>query len=253
MYNKIKFLLLLAVLLSSSFVLYGADEDSSSEYSGEGEQNAILVKEANLVKISALQYVFVETQGSLEDTFQREIDIVSSYVLRYGIPDRKVGILFLDLDTPEDGGRYKLQTQDKNPSKIDKKFLYEQYGESFFGTTRKVLVGVLIMPNETILSADNIKVYNVKPTKARVRQTYFIGLSKNVYTMEKRSLDRGTMIDYMGSNSKDKYPSLGMMELYDSQTDSYIFIDFPGDKVAFMKEQDISVIGQAKKETEETK
>lgn len=191
-------------------------------------------RHAVFVPIVAMNFVFVESYGSLESDFTDDLNLVSGEVLRYGIQDTKKAVLFLDIQG-QGSNRFDLDKAERNPDVITREFLYKIYPQEMYKTQRKVLVGVLTFPHLAFKGSDIVKLYRFKDIKVYIKQTDFYKASEQIYTKERKMLDRAYMISYMNSPSKKFEQSIGMMEIYDSANDTYSLIDIPGNKAEFLE------------------
>lgn len=195
-------------------------------------------RQAVIVPISSMNFVFTESYGSLESDFVDDLNLVSGEVLRYGIQDAKKAILFIDVQGQK-SERFELDNAERNPDVITKEFLYKVYPKEMYKTQRRALVGVLTFPHLAFKGTDKVKLYRFKDIKVYIKQTDFNKPSELVYTKERRMLDRAYMISYMNSDARKFPKSIGMMEMYDSQNDTYSLMDIPGDQKDFLESLEI--------------
>lgn len=191
-------------------------------------------RQAVMVPITSMNFVFTESYGSLESDFLEDLNLVSGEVLRYGIQDSKKAILFIDVQG-QNSARFDLDKAERNPEVITREFLYKVYPPEMYKTQRRALVGVLTFPHLAFKGTEKVKLYRFKDIKVYVKQTDFNRPSELVYSKERKMLDRAYMISYMNSASKKFEQSIGMMEMYDTLNDTYTLMDIPGDQAAFLE------------------
>jgi len=242
--NKFYIFLVLAILTLNFQVLNANDEIRATTEEQELERLKqsyipdIISRQAVVVPISYMNFVFIESYGSLESEFLEDLSLVSGEVLRYGIQDSKKVILFIDVQGQR-SERFELDKAERNPEVITKEFLYKVYPKEVYKTQRRALVGVLTFPHLAFKGTDKVKLYRFKDIKVYVKQTDFNKPSELVYTKERRMLDRAYMISYMNSDSKKFPKSIGMMEMYDTLNDTYSLMDIPGDQKEFLESMGI--------------
>ncbi len=199
------------------------------------------------VPISKFNFVFIETQGTIQDTFETEVKSITQYVLKFGAVNPIPVVMFIDFYSPssiKNQSTFKKDIKgDKQNTKddfINKKMLIDHYGLDYLNTVRKVLVGVLVFPDSTISFSGDVKAYQIANVKAQAFQSImFTENQPNEYSIENRTYDRTSMLRYMRNNT-EKY--IGMIEMIDTKNNIITFMALPGNQKEFLYKLKISGI-----------
>ena len=199
------------------------------------------------VPISKFNFVFIESQGTIESTFESELKSVTQYVLKFGIVNPIPVVMFIDFYSPASLKNQRTfkksipgKKEDSKEDFINRKLLVDHYGLAYLNTVRKVLVGVLVFPDAAIRFSGDVKVYSIENVKAKAFQSIMFTEDKpNEYFIENRVYDRTSMLRYMRNNT-EKY--IGMIEMQDSKNNIITFMALPGNQRDFLNKLKISGI-----------
>lgn len=197
------------------------------------------------VPITNMNFVFMESQGSLYDNFEKEKSVLAQYALKFGLTTYKSAIMFLDSYGPDIDD---IKLNNGKPVPVTQEYLEKTYGIPFLETKRKVLVGVLVFPSQTIAVSDEFQVYKLQNVKPPMFQSLVVygknanNLDEPEYTKEDRVFDRTSMLRYMDETGQDNY--IGMLEMEDSQNNTLTFMAIEGSKKDFISNYNIRPIGQ---------
>jgi hypothetical protein len=199
------------------------------------------------VPISKFNFVFIETQGTIQDTFENELKSITQYVLKFGALNPIPVVMFLDFYSPKNINnqstfKKEIPGEKKNSQDdfINRKLLVDHYGLAYLNDVRKVLVGVLVFPDSSISFSGDVKVYEIANVKAKAFQSImFTENQPNEYYIDNRIYDRTSMLRYMRNNTA-KY--IGMIEMLDTQNNIITFMALPGNQKEFLYKLKISGI-----------
>ncbi|MFL1780373.1 hypothetical protein ABSA28_00061 [Candidatus Hepatincolaceae symbiont of Richtersius coronifer] len=192
------------------------------------------------VPVTKLDFIFIETSGTINDSFVKEINFIHTEIQKYSVTSTNNVIMFLDDNPPDYRTTTNILVREKE---IDKAFLEQKYGTPYLRSQRRVLVGTFVFSNPSIEYGGKLKVYRLENLKVQAFQS--VVLEENdelkLYNINDRVYDRTIMLDYMGRSKNEANNSyLGMIEMFDNYNNVYTFMALPGIKTDFIARYNLS-------------